>query len=491
MLFFCCSIFYVQQTKAASEPVVRANEVERGIWQVDTPRPTAKQLMALYDIESTEHLSRITVDDASVDYHQTGTYTIRFLIDGKIHLSVPFVVQIHTPLPIPYDLIFERDIDATDPLKDFMMKALFGEKYQLYTLDWLAQPPSMNQVGTFTVPIRLRDAYGRQVQKQATIHMLDREKPEISIEHAHLYYQKGDILTEQQIIQDAKINVQDASNDIEPQIDISKVKKLKEGRYPVTVTAHDMSGNQAIPQTLYIHIENVQISGLQYELGEPISIQKLKRDLAPLPIQGMDLTRVDFKKIGQYELPVYLTADQTRLIPIVISDTTPPSIKMKKKKQVYTQGDKITIKRILDDLQAEITDYDQQELTLELSKPIQQITKVGKHAIELIGRDRSGNEVVVPVQIDVLQSDTAGDHFITPPLFKSKMIVAEQNQEKLKTENLQSTNNVTTASNTSTTISFKNRLPIFVFLLLIFALLLLRTKRVLRKNFFFHRRLLK
>lgn len=497
MLFFCCSIFYVQQTKAASEPVVRANEVERGIWQVDTPRPTAKQLMKLYAIEVIGSTKRVIVDDASVNYHQTGTYTIRFLIDGQVLATVPMIIQEQTPLPVPYDLLFERDLDEKESLKTFMMTALFGEKMADYTLEWLAQPPVLNEVGTYIVPLRLIDSYGRQVQKTATIRVLNRKKPQFTIDRKHVYYHQGERMTQDQVIKDANITVQERSTVTEVQIDLSQVNRFKEGRYTAMVTAKDTAGNEATPQEMFIHIGRKEMNELQYELGEPISIQKLKRDLAPLSIQGMDLTQVDFKKIGHYELPVYLNNRQTKQIPLTILDTTPPTISIQKKKYVYEQGDDITVEKILKDLQATIRDYDRKDLTLELSKPIEEIRRSGKHKIQLIGRDRSGNETFIPVQVDVLEhawisSGQRGDSKNTNKLFKTKTITAEANQVGQETEILKANHHTTTVKTSDSPIlPIKKWLPIGVFLLLIGMLVFLRTKRVFRKNTFFHRRSLK
>ena len=496
-LFFCCSIFYVQQTKAASEPVVRANEVGRGVWQVDTPRPTAQQLMELYAIEVIGSTKRVIVDDASVNYHQTGTYTIRFLIEGQVYANVPMIIQEQTPLPVPYDLLFERDLDAQESLKTFIMTALFGENATTYKLEWLAQPPVLNEVGTYTVPLRLTDSYGRQVQKTATIRVLNRKKPQFTIGRKHVYYHLGERMTQEQVIKDANITVQERSTVTEVQIDLSQVNRFQAGRYTAIVKAKDTVGYEATPQEIFIHIGRKEMNELKYELGEPISIQKLKRDLAPLSIQGMDLTQVDFKNTGRYKLPVYLNNRQTKQIPLTILDTTPPTISIQKKKHVYTQGDDVTVEQILKDLQATIRDYDRTNLTLELSKPIEEIRQSGKHNIQLIGRDRSGNETVIPIQIDVLKnawisSGQRRDPDATNNLFKTKMITAESEDVGQVTEILTAKDNTATVkTNDSTILPIKKWIPIGIFLLLIGMLVLLRTKRVLRKNTFFHRRLLK
>ena len=116
---------------------------------------------------------------------------------------------------------------------------------------------------------------------------------------------------------------------------------------------------------------------------------------------------------------------------------------------------------------------------------IEEIHRSGEHKIQLIGRDRSGNETFIPVQVDVLEhawiiSGQRGDSKNTYKLFKTKMITAEVNHH------------TTTVKTTDTPIlPIKKWLPIGVFLLLIGMLVFLRMQRVFRKNTFFHRRTLK
>jgi len=284
-----------------------------------------------------------------------------------------------------------------------------------------------NTIGDYEAEVKATDSSGNTTTQKVTIHVVDTTPPAIAGDEAKTY-PIGTTLTNEQVLQDLNINVTDNSGEtITPQIDVSSVDTSKPGTYPVEITATDSSGNTST-KTVQITVEDttppvVDITNREqtYEVGTPKTEAEVLADLGVTVTDNsgetitpeIDLSGVDFNKIGDYEAEVKATDSSgnttTEKVTIHVVDTTPPDIAGDEAK-TYPVGTTLTNAQVLQDLNISVTDNSGETITPQMDLSGVDTSKPGTYPVEITATDSSGNTSTKTIEITI--EDT------TPPVIE-------------------------------------------------------------------------
>lgn len=114
----------------------------------------------------------------------------------------------------------------------------------------------LNKLGTYEATITAKSKSGASADPlKLTIKIVDTESPVIQIGNLELVVEKGSVLTEEQIIRDARITATDNyDKDLSIYVDLTKVDTSKPGSYEVNVYAKDSSGNRSGEATVIVKV---------------------------------------------------------------------------------------------------------------------------------------------------------------------------------------------------------------------------------------------
>jgi len=284
-----------------------------------------------------------------------------------------------------------------------------------------------NTIGDYEAEVKATDSSGNTTTEKITIHVVDTTPPDITGDEVKTY-PLGTTLTPEQIIQDMNIGVTDNSGEnITPQVDMSQVDTSKPGKYPVTITATDSSGNTST-KTVEIEIEDKTPPVIEmpekektYEVGTEKTEQEVLNDLnititddsGETITPEIDLSGVDFNTIGDYEAEVKATDSSgnttTEKITIHVVDTTPPDITGDEVKN-YPIGTTLTPEQIIQDMNIGVTDNSGETITPQVDMSQVDTSKPGKYPVTITATDSSGNTSTKTVEIEI------GDD--TPPVIE-------------------------------------------------------------------------
>lgn len=199
-------------------------------------------------MDESESASFLT-DIHSLDFRRPGTYDVQIAMDGKVYISKLNVVDTVPPKGesvnysavmgenVPADALVTNITDATNVTVSFK------------------QIPDTSIPGDQEVVVLLEDAGGNKTEMNAMITVTDdTEAPEIlGVRDKTVYI--GDTVSHRK-----GVTVTDnRDEEIELQIDSSKVNLKREGTYQVTYSAIDSAGNVAI-ETASITVKSMSVS---------------------------------------------------------------------------------------------------------------------------------------------------------------------------------------------------------------------------------------
>jgi len=280
-------------------------------------------------------------DIEQVDGKKVGDYPVTFDGDSNAGFRVHCDLKVHvvdtTPPTLDLDngeLEYPVGTPKTpeEVLKDAGVKITdnSGEKLtpevNLDNVNW-------DKPGKYEGEVKVTDSSGNTTTKKIPIEVYDRDPPVIDGPEKQ-DFPAGKDLTPDDILKN--LNITDNSGETKTEVDMSKVKK-KPGKYPVTITTTDPSGNKTT-KTIEVEIKDdtpPEIEGddtKEYPRGKKLTPDDILKDLnikATDDVDGpikpkVDMSKVNPNKPGTY--PVEITATDsagnktTKTVEITIPD---------------------------------------------------------------------------------------------------------------------------------------------------------------------------
>jgi len=375
------------------------------------------------------------IDISKIDFNRIGDYEAEITATDSsgntatkkvpVHVgdTTPPVLEIKEPekgyalgtTKTAEEVITDTGISATDNSGE-----VISPEVDLSGVDW-------RKPGKYEVPVKATDSSGNEATGNVTIDIIDTTPPVLNIEHDNPLYPIGTPKTSAEIVQDTNITATDDSGEvITPEVDLSGVDWNKPGSYEVDVKATDSSGNtvtkkmtivlqDSVPPTI-----NTTKDELTSEVGTSKTAEELLQDLGVTITDNsgetitpeLDMSGVDFNKIGDYEVEVKATDSSgntaTKKIPLHVTDTTPPVLDIKESEKTYVGGTQKTAEDIINEVGITATDNSGEVITPEVDLSTVDWNKPGKYEAQVKATDSSGNTSTGKVMIEIIDT--------TPPV---------------------------------------------------------------------------
>jgi len=287
---------------------------------------------------------------------------------------------------------------------------------------------NFNVDGLYEVTVRAQDASGNEATPFIVKVAVGDVIPPVITGDTDIDYVRGVERTPAEFLLDTHIEVTDNTGEtILPLVDLSTVNFHRVGTYPVSVTARDSAGNNAIPFIINIHIKAVPLDivsalpDVTYEAGPEVDATQFITDanIMVRDLIGVDQTpvvslgTVDFETVGVYPVvvSVHTVAGEqlaTITVNVNIIDTTPPVITGDTDLN-YPRNAVVSPEQVLADAHIQVSDNESHEVipTVDLSGVNFAVDGVYQAIVNAV--DNSGNGAT-PFVITI----TIGD--ITPPV---------------------------------------------------------------------------
>lgn len=280
-------------------------------------------------------------------------------------------------------------------------------------------------VGTYSATITATDSSNNTTTKTVTVTIIDTTIPVITVTTAELTYEVGTTVTATQIITDGGITVADnTSETIEPIIDLSTVDFMTIGDYTATVNASDEDGNNAVEQTLTIHVTDttapvITANTISYEAGSVVTENQFwsNADVQVTDNSGetiapvIDLSAVDFNTVGANNVTITATDSSgnvgTKTVVLTIVDTTAPVINFDLTTMTYELGTPVSESQVITDNNITVTDNTDEVITPTVDLSAVDFNALGTYTVTVTATDASGN--IATKTFDITITDT------TPP----------------------------------------------------------------------------
>lgn len=394
------------------------NEENRGYWQIHTPQPTKEQLILLYAVENTD---RLIVDDSAVNYEEIGEYPIVFSTEDGIKKIVKMTIQKESPIEITENPLIQLEYGANERFTLEDIQQLLGfDELDGFKFKILEGQVNQKEIGRYPLMLEIMDSYGRKLEQQIMVDILDLQAPIIQMAKRSLNYQVGEDITKAQILRDAQIVVTDDYSEEENiiiQWFIDALDKKQAGNYKIGVQATDENNNQSAMEYLIVKISsNYDYKNqLQYEVFEKPTKEQVLADIGKSSIRKVDMDKINYSHIGTYQMPIEFLDGVKAAINVSIVDTTAPIMTVNAEMLEYQSTEKLTEQRILTDLEVQVEDNYTKQLAIEFSKTMDQLQTAGKHQLILTARDSSGNKAQQNVQLKIVEGNTAIGTIENPP----------------------------------------------------------------------------
>lgn len=264
----------------------------------------------------------VLIDDSNVDYQKIGDYVIYLSAMDDSQNITSVSAKIHVVDRVPPSLVFVPSpviIDVFSEVNETHLKQYIldiQDNYDRLTLDDVSVIGVVNtmMIGTYKVTYEVKDSSANSFRQSLDIHVVDRIPPNIVLSEALIV----DVFSVEPFwiqyfeFSDDYSTIHELTYQLQTKPNMEKI-----GRYPLSLTVTDKSGNKAIYQgfvevvdrippiiiqlneiiitefekRLYIHYFSVTD---QYDQGDEISIQ-------------IDDTDVDYFTIGEYPIHVFAT----------------------------------------------------------------------------------------------------------------------------------------------------------------------------------------
>ncbi|GEK32473.1 hypothetical protein [Kurthia sibirica] len=357
-------------------------------WQVNSKKPTSEQLKHLFQ----QNDSHIEVDDQAVNYGEVGNYDIDFIDQQNDVITEQLLIEKDSPIEEVRQVVWTLPVEEDMVISDEMATAFYRQN----TMDnqcevvVLEHSLSLNSVGQYHLPVKITDEFGRQLHSEIALEIVDQEAPTIALLSTHLYYTVSDQLSVERFIQDGGIQIEDNyDSTVQPIIDFSSVDSSRLGQYKVAIHAVDAAGNKAQMRHLNIHIVPPTIlpEQLEYEVYTSITSADFIADLQVPTIKKVDLSKIDFQRLGKYNAFVVLKNDEKRQVEVSIVDRTAPIIQTATSTIYYAPDEQVTKGQVSKDLALHVTDNFDNDVEVSFTS----FMKKKQSYIEIHARDRSGN----------------------------------------------------------------------------------------------------
>ncbi|MBQ0137774.1 MAG: LapB repeat-containing protein [Kurthia sp.] len=372
---------------------------------MDTKPPTKDQLIRLYDVENDGDL---IVDDSAVNYEEVGEYFIVFSQEQGMAKTVKMVVQNHSPIELIENPLIQLKYGANESLTLANIQQLLGiEVANGLKLKILEGQVNQKDIGRYPLMLEMTDSYGRKIEQQIMVDVLDLQAPTIQIAKRSIHYPLGERMTKEQIMRDAEMTITDDYSDaknISVTWILDAVLENKVGNYRVGVQAKDENNNQSATEYVMIKIGDKYDykDFLQYEVFEKPGAEKMAKDIGASNIESIAMDKVDFTRPATYQMPVQFTDGVRASIKVSIVDTTAPVMTVNAKTLEYQNAEYLTEQRILEDLEVYVEDNYTKQPEIEFSKTMEQLQAVGQHQLILTARDSSGNKTQKIIQLNII-----------------------------------------------------------------------------------------
>lgn len=396
--------FLVVPSVQAVEESFIVKEKNRGVWQVNTERPTYEQIILLYDII---HTKGLIIDDSDVNYQKVGSYSIMFSKAGEPEVSVKMIIQKTSPIEALKKPLIQLKLGTRSELTIEEIQALLENKtVENYRYKVINSSVNKSSIGSYPLVLEMMDSYGRTKQQKIMVDVLDLQAPTISIGKETLSYKVGDQITAKQLKYDAALKISDdfsASEKIELRWYLGNLNSNEAGNYKVGVRATDENNNHSAMQYVTVKIANDYSfkKSLQYEVFSKPAEKEVLADIGARNVWSIGLEKVDFTHVSTYQMPISFNDGLKGMIEVVVADTTAPIITVNSNILEYRNMQEMTKQQILADLQLKATDNYTRQLNIEFSKTLEQLQEIGQHQLVLSTKDSSGNEAQQIIQLNV------------------------------------------------------------------------------------------
>lgn len=297
-----------------------------------------------------------------------------------------------------------------------------------------------NELGTYPVTIQATDASGNESTQTVQVQVVDTIAPTILVTNNTLTYTVEDMrdLTEQDLFKAAGLiggDNYDLAPGQAPQPNkrpmiftsdfntvFDAISTVKKGSYQVQVNLEDSSGNEAIPQTISIIVQDTEApvitaDDVTYHINASkteadflqdahVKVTDNNDDTKDLTVSTDFATQVHFAKPGKYEVTISAidTAgnESTKKVQVQVEKDKPV---ISTNKEITYQGKtNVSEAKFLSDIHATVTDELEEDVpvTSNFSQKVNQ-HKVGSYEVTLNAKDSYGNKanpVIVYVQIE-------------------------------------------------------------------------------------------
>lgn len=498
-------IFLVNGTNANA-----VDNIDSANWQVNTKKPSSQQLAKLYELtwkKSDEgSISDLHVDDSQVNYKKVGIYPIRFKIGTTEMIETTMIIQTDSPInlyPLP---VLQLEVDKNMVLTNELLQSYLASEAKAFKYEILKHTININRIGKYKVKVRITDPFGRSKIANIMAEVVDIQAPVLTIDKNKLKYVLGNHIKAKQIAEDIGLFATDNySEKLYYEWYLAKLNTDVSGDYKVGVKVTDGSNNSSPIQYITISITEVETLKrlLQYEVNSSIDEVRVMKDLSMKTLEKIAFNKVDFKKTGVYQMPVFLKDNVESTVEIAVVDTTPPTIQTAITSMEYDNAQQVNEYQLIKDFQLKVEDNYDDHIEVGFSKAIDELKISGQHQLVINATDSSGNTAELPVSIKVGQTNQIEEAVAPstsntkPPnkkdsiteavkkSFKPKTIYSSNDNEEIKTEVLQPIKKIADSIQENNKTQKMNSLiiliPIVAVILLIFLVIAIQSRKSLKQ----------